>query len=135
MQRANAALAVFVILTIAFASLSVSEYATLRSQKTTTTTVIQQGTAQWAVLKDNITVYYGTACMVIDAVNFGCPTEDTATHSPSIRNVELVSYGGSQYYIGQVGVNEILYTIWFTNSTIFCVSPPSDTGPTYSACP
>jgi len=108
---------------------------TLTSQKTTTAIITQHGTAQWQVLKSNITVYYGTACMVVYAVNFGCPTINTATHSPSVGNVQLVGYVGNQYYVGQVGVNDVLYTIWFTNSTIFCVSPLSDTGANYLACP
>src|SRR5450759_4902640 len=45
----------------------------------------------WQVLKTNTTVYYGTACMVIAVIAGGCPTENNATHSPSVNDAELIS--------------------------------------------
>ncbi len=63
---------------------------------------------------------------------------DTAHHSPSLKNVDLISYQGRYYY----GVNFTFYwggqpvtrTIWFTNSTVFCMNPePANSG--YNLCP
>ena len=153
MQRGNVALAILVILVIAFASLAALEYTMLGNQKTATSTIeviatvtqtqqgtftqLQQGTATWIVLKNNVTIYYGPACAVISATNdnSGCPTENNATRppSPSISNVELVSYQGTEYYVA----NENSVTVWLTNSTVFCVSPTFNYGPNpgYPACP
>jgi hypothetical protein len=53
-----------------------------------------------------------------------------ALTAPSIlRGVELISYGGTNYYAGRFNGNfggsySVPYhDVWFTNSTIFCISP------------
>jgi hypothetical protein len=152
MQRRNVVLEIFILLTIAFASLSTFEYSKLGTQKTATVTStevvqsqqtiiftitqVQRGTATWDVLKENMTVSPDTACVVITAFGFGCPTEGNATASPYVHDVELLSYQGNQYYMANQTVNTIPYTIWFTNSTVFCISPAFDEGPiSYLLCP
>lgn len=85
-----------------------------------------QGLASgWRVVRTNLTVNFNAACI------FGpCPTGSWPT-----KNVELINYKGNYYY----GINFTYYsngqpvshTIWFTNSTVFCISPASG----YNLCP
>lgn len=136
-------MAILAILTIAFMSLSALEYTVLRIQVTTTTTIegTQPTTILWQVLKDNLTINGPTACMVHAAI-LGCPNENNAT----LTNVELIDYKGAQYYTvtyppltnqGMPGVGApIAYTVWFTNSTIFCAKPPIQfPAETFPTCP
>ena len=99
--------------------------------ETVTTEVTQQASAQWLVLNDNVTVYGQTACM---AINFGslggC---DVPSEGMSLGSVELISYNGSEFYVNTFPpVTEplpggesrtVTYTVWFTNSSIYCVKP------------
>ncbi|MDA4126582.1 MAG: hypothetical protein OK452_05195 [Thaumarchaeota archaeon] len=90
----------------------------------------------WTIIRTNLTVYYNTACVVIESSYLSCPTMDTASHSPFLRNVDLILYQGNHYY----DVNFTYYsngqpvtrTIWFTNSTVFCMSPMRSG---YGTCP
>jgi len=92
--------------------------------------------SSYQVLQRNLTVYYDTACMVVSFEEFGCPTINAAAHSPSLGNVELISYQGSEFYginfTGSVNGQGFISTVWFTNSTIFCASPMVSG---YPACP
>jgi hypothetical protein len=89
-----------------------------------TTTSSNPG-SNWKVVKSNLTVDFNANCI------FGpCPTGPWPT-----KNVELIDYLGNYYY----GINFTYYsngqpvkhTIWFTNSTVFCISPASG----YNLCP
>jgi hypothetical protein len=88
------------------------------------------------VINSNITVYYGTACMIVELFQLSCPTMNTAAHSPSLSNVELIGYQGIAYYALNftfyLDGQPVTHTVWFTNSTVFCVSPISEG---YDACP
>ncbi len=99
---------------------------------TVTTRVTQQGSGLWLVLSDNVTVHGQTACM---AINFGslggCPTPIPYGNG-TLSNVELISYDGSDYYSvtfppvteqAPLGTTTKTYTVWFINSTIYCVKP------------
>jgi hypothetical protein len=143
MKPGKATLVILVILTIAFMSLSALEYTMLGIQVTTTTTIegTQPTTILWQVLRDNMTVNGHTACMVSAAI-LGCPNENNAT----LTNVELINYKGALYYSvtfppltnqGMPGVGKpIAYTVWFTDSTIFCAKPPIEfPAETYPVCP
>ena len=94
--------------------------------------------SNWRIVRTNLTVYNGAACIPVEASYLSCPTVDTAAHSPSLSDVDLISYLGTYYY----AVNFTFYLagqpvtnlIWYTNSTVFCMSPPP-TNSGYSACP
>ena len=140
MKRTSIALAILLILTIVFASLSVLEYTVPGFQRTTTSTVdvtttttveaTQSTTALWAVLKDNLTVHGQTACMAINwSALGGCPSPIPSGNG-TLSNVELISYNGSEYYSitfpplpARATFPGVMFTIWFTNSTIFCAKP------------
>jgi len=88
------------------------------------------------VINSNLTVYYGTACVVVGLFQLSCPTMNAALHSPSLSNVELVSSEGFYYYAINFTFSfngqPISHTVWFTNSTVFCVSPEYGS---YNVCP
>jgi hypothetical protein len=82
-------------------------------------------TLSYKVVRSNLTVNFNAACV------FGpCPTGPWPT-----KNVMLIDYQGSYYY----GINftyysggqPVAHTIWFTNSTVFCISPAYG----YNLCP
>lgn len=110
--------------------LGTSSYQSTSSDSTFYTPVNYQ------VINSNLTVYYGTACIVVELFQLSCPTMDMATHSPSQSNVELVSSEGIYYYAINftfyLSGQPISHTVWFTNSTVFCVSPQYDS---YNTCP
>jgi hypothetical protein len=98
----------------------------------------QNRASSWEVVKTSLTVYYGTACIPVEASYLSCPTMDTANHSPSQSNVDLIRYQGSYYYAVNftysLNGQPITRTIWFTNSTVFCMSP-QEPGSGYELCP
>jgi hypothetical protein len=91
----------------------------------------------WAVLNSNTTVYGNLACEDTVAVLYpvSCPPTYPGVKSPSLTNVEIISYRGQVLYDANIsiGINgqPITWTMWFTNSTIFCVSPSDG----YALCP
>ncbi len=135
MKGTNIALATLLILTIGFASFSALEYSMPRVERTTTTsttttTVTQADSALWEVLKDNLTVYGQTACVAINWGSLGgCPSPIPIGNG-TLSNVELISYNASEYYSvtfpplpPRAIFPGVMFTIWFTNSTIFCAKP------------
>lgn len=79
----------------------------------------------WKVVRSNLTVDFNAACI------FGpCPTGTWPT-----KNVMLIDYQGSYYYdinfTYYSGGQPVTHTIWFTNSTVFCISPAYG----YNLCP
>jgi hypothetical protein len=92
----------------------------------------------WTVVRSGLTLYYDTACIPVESQDLSCPTSDPGSHSPYLNNVDLISYKGTYYY----AVNFTYYengqpdthTIWFTNSTVFCMSPRQMSSG-YSLCP
>ena len=127
-------LAILLILTVVFASLSVLEYTIprveLTTTSTTTTTVTQQASALWEVVKDNLTVHGQAACVAINwGALGGCPSPIPSGNG-TLSNAELISYNGSEYYsvtfppLPERSIFPgVMFTIWFTNSTIFCAKP------------
>ena len=130
MAKTSIVLAILLILTVVFASLSVLEYTIPRVELTTTTTVTQQASALWEVVKDNLTVHGQAACMAINwGALGGCPSPIPSGNG-TLSNVELISYNGSEYYsvtfppLPERSIFPgVMFTIWFTNSTIFCAKP------------
>ncbi len=94
----------------------------------------------WAVLKTSVrnSISDDTVCRVLEFIGHTCPTKNAATYVPSIGNIELVSYQGGVFYAGNFTTgpygyaNSFTQTVWFTNSTIFCATPPAGDHP---ACP
>ncbi len=141
MPRRSVIVFVITALVATGAYLSVSELAgqppVTSNQVTSTGNSVSVGSSgSYQVLKTNLTIYYGPACIPPNLEGFGCETIDTALHSPSLSGVDLIQYQGSKYY----GLNFTGYEngqpdtrdIWFTNSTILCVSPPTSE---YPPCP
>jgi len=101
------------------------------------------------VLKTNVIVRSAVECMVLEQIGHTCPTvtTDPFTTPSSFMGVELITYQGTDYYAGNLsgiggfsnGVSTVPYPgVWFTNSTIFCVSQPygdSATCPTSGRLP
>ena len=91
----------------------------------------------WTVLNSNTTVYGNLACEDTVAMLYpvSCPPTYPGANSPSLTNVEIISYRGQILYDANIsiGVNgqPVTWTMWFTNSTIFCVSPSDG----YALCP
>lgn len=90
----------------------------------------------WTVVRTNTTVYYGLACTPLGVLQLSCPTIDKASHSPSLSGVDVVRYGGQEVYdvnfSATINGERLVYTVWFNNDTVTCVSPPLDG---YAQCP
>lgn len=116
------------------------------STKVLTSTVTT--TLPWGVIESNLTLTGPVVAIPCRVFNQGtCPPPSTAI----IRDVELIAYGPNRYYlISQnqiVGYNgsvsnttalRVNYTMWFTNSTIYCISPAFLVGNAaviYPTCP
>lgn len=98
--------------------------------------------SSFQVLKTNVIVNSAVECMVYEGIGHTCPTvtSDPFTTPSSFKGVELIAYQGTEYYAGDLsglggfsnGVSTTPYpSVWFTNSTIFCMSPSSS----YPTCP
>jgi hypothetical protein len=129
-----------VVLIIVIASMGIGYFTWTpgRGVHPSTAHTTQEPASGWSVIKTNLTVYYGTACIPVEYSGLSCPTENTASYSPSLNNVDLISYQGQYYYdinfTYYMNGQPVTRTIWFTNSTLFCMSPPqSNSG--YNACP
>jgi len=113
-------------------SASTSEVASSTSINTLTTSSL----ASYRILQRNLTIYFDPACIPPELEGFSCPTVNAAAHSPSLGNIELISYQGSEYYgtnfTGYMNGQPDTSDVWFTNSTILCVSPMAGG---YPECP
>jgi hypothetical protein len=116
---------------------SIAALASTTSGRSTTT-------PSWQVLKTDVTLSdYSTVCMVLEWDGHTCPTVGYPDISRSLPPVELISYQGELLYAENftlgpyagdfVNGQTIIETIWFTNSTIFCLSSPS--GSYIDGCP
>jgi len=122
---------------------------TVTTPSTSTSVCIYAGGAalSFQVLKTNVTVPYGTGCMVLEGIGHTCPTTTASagTSASTIRDVELAAYQGIDYYAGNFSEGpygpgsyvdgQLTFTstdVWFTNSTIFCASPLYGS---YATCP
>jgi len=75
-------------------------------------------TQSWEVVKPNVTVYGFAAGIPCGALRTSCIT----TKNQSIP-ATLIRYDGTYYYVSYFGVNTTWYTVWYNNSTEYCVSP------------
>jgi hypothetical protein len=111
---------------IASPSLAVTSNSTSSTNSTT-----------WTILDSNTTVYGNLACEDTVAMLYpvSCPPTYSGAKSPSLTNVEIISYRGEVLYDANISIGidgqPMTWTVWFTNSTIFCVSPSDG----YALCP
>ena len=95
-------------------------------------TVIVTSSPVYQIVKENLTVSGRAAEVPCSGFNLAdCASFGNGT----LHNVELISYGGAFYYLFTVvepngeGQNDSqplptsVYTVWFTNSTVYCISP------------
>jgi len=120
---------------IGSASASTSTSSNATSSPSTTSSSFTNSSA-WTVINSNATVYGNLACedTIAMLTPISCPPAYPGAKSPSL-NVEIISYHGEVLYDANIsiGVNgqPMTWTMWFTNSTIFCVSPSDG----YALCP
>jgi hypothetical protein len=101
----------------------------------------------YQVLETNLTLTGPPATVPCTGMNEGCPSATNA----SISKVELIRYGPSVFYVYNQSAPTgaplsaanpvepyVNYTIWFTNSTVYCISPAhvlTNTGHQNRTCP
>jgi hypothetical protein len=116
-------------------TLSASSSSSSSSPSSTSSTFTNS--SAWTVINSNATVYGNLACLDTVAILFpiSCPPTFPGAKSPSLK-VEIISYHGEVLYDANISVGfngqPITHTMWFTNSTIFCVSPMVDA---HKLCP
>jgi hypothetical protein len=77
--------------------------------------------------------------MVFETVGHTCPTKGSNTTTSSLAGVELILYRGTDYYAGNFSAGPYgqtavsILSVWFTNSTIYCVSPANENKPLCTA--
>jgi len=107
-----------VVATILSASVLFFVVPTLEATKTITrtTTVTSTITLSWEVVKPNITVDQ-------PAAGIPCGVFGYISCMPFPVQAVLIKFNGTYYYVTYVSVNNVRYTVWYDNSTAFCVSP------------
>jgi hypothetical protein len=101
---------------------------TLTEVSTATATVTATSSATWKVIDQNAT-YMGPGCpppaLVFMALRIPCLDYTSST----TWNASLLLYNGKYFYAANETVesesasSSITYTVWFDNSTAYCVSP------------
>lgn len=84
---------------------------------------LQSSTSEWQVVSNNVTIYGLVAGTPCGALRLPCVTWPNQSLS-----VQLIRYEGDYYYVSNYSVGNNVdgykkYTIWFTNSTVYCISP------------
>ena len=97
------------------------------NQRTSTTTTTATGIMPYQVINPNVTVRGQAAGLPCSALRLPC----ASSTNESISAI-LIRYNGAYYYLSHFGVTNATnpahpittwYTIWYDNSTAFCVSP------------
>jgi hypothetical protein len=104
--------------TYALVGPSLARTTTITSVATNTITVpvVTSNTQSWEVVKPNVTVTGYAANIPCGALRGPCIA---AQSYPAT----LIRYQGTYYYVSYFGLNNVWYTIWYGNSTEYCVSP------------
>ena len=102
------------------------------NSKTVTSTVTATATpVLYTVVQNNVTVHGEAALIPCGALQLpGCTTSPNQT---IIAN--LIRFQGSFYYDSNFTLNNVLYMIWYNNSTYYCVSPTPPTNEQANSCP
>jgi|SRR5579872_2292847 len=95
------------------------------------------GASTLQTIRTNLTIYYSPACLVRETFSQSCPTINTVDQSPSMSNVSLLYYRYTTFYYSvdfTLYSNNMptTYNVWFTNSSIFCITPKYEN---YRVCP
>jgi len=83
---------------------------------TQTFTLTTSITLSWEVLKPNITVEQ-------PAAGIPCAVFGYISCNPFPVQAMLIKFNGTYYYVTYVNENDVRYTVWYNNSTAYCVSP------------
>jgi hypothetical protein len=127
-----------VVLVVVVALLALALLSFLPSSQHTSNTSSSSNSSPLQLLKIDEIVPYGAGCIALEGIGHSCPTAVADTNASSLTDVELVEYRGTDYYAGNFSIGpfsapKVTYLeVWFTNSTIFCVSPSYGN---YAACP
>jgi hypothetical protein len=81
-----------------------------------------------SIIKANVTVMGQAAGIPCGALRLPCPLYT----NESVIFATLIRYDGTYYYVSYIKVNDIQYTVWYDNSTYYCVTPRVDWA---NACP
>ena len=107
------------------------------SSSTSNATSAMAPSAVYQVFEANLTLRGETATIPCGDLGMGCPPVSNALIFP----VELIRYGITYYYsanqtlpAGEPGSHPS-YDVWFTNSTVFCVTPAYPQTPTCPTAP
>ncbi|HEV2390079.1 MAG TPA: hypothetical protein VGS04_05070 [Nitrososphaerales archaeon] len=93
----------------------------ITSTSTSTMTIVlsTNQTMEVTLVKSNITSTGGAGALVVcGTIGFPCPIQ----YQP--LPATLISYDGVYYYDSYVSTDYAIYTAWYTNSTVFCITPP-----------
>jgi len=90
----------------------------------------------YQVVRDNVSVTGN----IIQSIDCDIPPYVCAIYGPgpTLRGGQLINYQGSYYYLfsGLVVENtKTSFTVWFTNSTIYCVTPQGFVDTQEPVCP
>ena len=88
----------------------------MQSQSSTTELYVPSSAT---IVNTNVTVIGQAVGFPCAALRLPCPHYD----NQSIGWATLIRYGGSYYYASTISVNSKVYTVWYTNSTYYCVHP------------
>ncbi len=76
-------------------------------------------TREVTIVRSNITSAGRAGALVVcGTIGFPCPNQNQALPAT------LISYDGVLYYDSYVPTTYAIYTAWYTNSTVFCITPP-----------
>ena len=116
-------LVVFVSVLLVAALVAGGYLVELRSHNGTTRsrTIVPEA---WTVVATNLTLYPPVGCIPYDVLGPACGNVE---YTPALSNVTLVAYEGNEFYDVNFTNNSSdqpsTHTIWFTNSSVFCVGP------------
>ena len=121
-------IAIIIVIALIFAiSLSVL----IAQNRVSSNSMIQAEQGQVVVLSSDTTVSGSLAGVPCGALRLPCTSSVNQNYT-----VELVSYQGNEYYLAHFSLTSngvyTNYTIWFNNSTAYCVSPKVQW---YNSCP
>jgi len=73
------------------------------------------------IIKANVTVTGQAAAIPCSALQLPCPL--ALNPNESTTSAILIRYDGTYYYVSTIEANGVRYTIWYDNSTYYCITP------------
>jgi len=96
----------------------------------TTPSTLSTLTQPYTLVESNVTIYGEAAGIPCGALQLPCTS---STNQSIVAN--LVRYQSNYYYDSNFTANNVIYMIWYNNSTYYCVSPTPPTNEQASNCP